>query len=95
MKMQPRYPVRFMQMNPDQSMQQVRRGSEAERAREMTDCKRAFTSRDLQKLTSNSRETGYHRLLRCSGRMGIHSSHTSSRGRKDDRVSRPEANCRS
>jgi hypothetical protein len=37
MKKQPKYPMRFMQMNPDQSMQQARRGGEAERARDMTD----------------------------------------------------------
>jgi len=37
MKKQPKYPMRFMQLNPDQSMQQARRGSETERPREMTD----------------------------------------------------------
>jgi hypothetical protein len=37
MKKQPRYPMRFMQMNPGQSMQQARRGVEADGAREMTD----------------------------------------------------------
>jgi hypothetical protein len=47
MKKQPKYPVRFMQMNPDQSMQQGRRGGEEERAREMTDgkCSRKSRSR--------------------------------------------------
>ena len=34
---QPRYPIRFMQMNPDPSLQQERRGRENERSREMTD----------------------------------------------------------
>jgi hypothetical protein len=37
MKKQPRYPMRFMQMNPDQSMQQARRGTETERQRDMSD----------------------------------------------------------
>ena len=37
MKKQPKYPVRFMQMNPDPSMQQARRGREMERPRVMTD----------------------------------------------------------
>ncbi|RYO59768.1 hypothetical protein AA0113_g7535 [Alternaria arborescens] len=37
MKRQPKYPVRFMQMNPDPSMQQARQGREMERPREMTD----------------------------------------------------------
>ncbi|CAO2651780.1 Nn.00g000630.m01.CDS01 [Neocucurbitaria sp. VM-36] len=37
---QPRYPVRFMQMNPDRSLQQERRGLENERSREMTDAER-------------------------------------------------------
>jgi len=39
MKRQPKYPVRFMQMNPDSSMQQARRGSEAGEARVLTDRK--------------------------------------------------------
>ena len=39
MKKQPKYPVRFMQMNPDPSMQQARRGREMDRPREMTDGK--------------------------------------------------------
>jgi hypothetical protein len=39
MKKQQKYPMRFMQMNPDQSMQQARRGGERERPREMTDGK--------------------------------------------------------
>jgi hypothetical protein len=39
MKKQPRYPMRFMQLNPDRSMQQARRGGETERSREMTDGK--------------------------------------------------------
>ena len=34
---QPRYPIRFMQMNPDRSLQQERRGVESEGPREMTD----------------------------------------------------------
>ena len=37
MKKQPKYPMRFMQMNPDQSAQPARRGSEMERPRDMTD----------------------------------------------------------
>jgi hypothetical protein len=39
MKRQPRYPIRFMQMNPDNSMQQQQgnRGLESEGTREMTD----------------------------------------------------------
>jgi hypothetical protein len=37
MKKQPRYPMRFMQMNPDHSTQQARRRTEMERPREMTD----------------------------------------------------------
>ncbi|KAF1938432.1 hypothetical protein EJ02DRAFT_354584 [Clathrospora elynae] len=40
MKKQPRYPIRFMQINPDQSMQQARRGGEVPRPREMTDSER-------------------------------------------------------
>ncbi|CAI9628792.1 hypothetical protein GT037_001839 [Alternaria burnsii] len=40
MKKQPKYPVRFMQMNPDSSIQQARRGREIERPREMTDSER-------------------------------------------------------
>jgi hypothetical protein len=39
MKRQPKYPMRFMQMNPDQLMQQARRGGEVERPKDMTDCK--------------------------------------------------------
>ncbi|KNG45542.1 hypothetical protein DDE82_008314 [Stemphylium lycopersici] len=39
MKKQPRYPIRFMQMNPDQSIYQTRRRSDAERPRNMTDGK--------------------------------------------------------
>jgi hypothetical protein len=39
MKKQPKYPMRFMQMNPDQSMQQARRERGAEPPREMTDGK--------------------------------------------------------
>jgi hypothetical protein len=37
MKKQSKYPVRFMQMNPDQSTQQAWRGRETERPRKMTD----------------------------------------------------------
>ncbi|KAH8641608.1 hypothetical protein IG631_04549 [Alternaria alternata] len=37
MKKQPKYPVRFIQMNPDPSMQQARRGREMDRPMEMTD----------------------------------------------------------
>ncbi|CAN9122589.1 unnamed protein product [Alternaria alternata] len=37
MKKQPKYPMRFMQMNPDPSMQQARRGRGMDRPREMTD----------------------------------------------------------
>jgi hypothetical protein len=37
MKKQSKYPVRFMQMNPDQSTQQAWRGRGIERLREMTD----------------------------------------------------------
>jgi hypothetical protein len=43
MKRQPRYPRRFMQMNPDQSIQQARRGSRVSRTREMTDGKYSCT----------------------------------------------------
>lgn len=41
MKRQPRYPMRFMQMNPDRSQQQghARREAERETEREMTDRK--------------------------------------------------------
>jgi hypothetical protein len=39
MKKQPQYPIRFMQMNPDQSMQQARRGGETARPRVLTDGK--------------------------------------------------------
>lgn len=37
MKKQPRFPIRFMQMNPDRSLLQLRGSGEAERPREMTD----------------------------------------------------------
>jgi hypothetical protein len=37
MKKQPRYPIRFMQLNPDQSMYLSRQRGEAERLEEMTD----------------------------------------------------------
>ncbi|EUC30421.1 hypothetical protein COCCADRAFT_39332 [Bipolaris zeicola 26-R-13] len=40
MKKQPRYPIRFMQMNPDQSMYQSRQRGVAEQPEEMTDVKR-------------------------------------------------------
>ncbi|KAH4215804.1 hypothetical protein HBH69_221310 [Parastagonospora nodorum] len=42
MKRQPRYPMRFMQMNPDRSQQQgqARREAERETSREMTDLER-------------------------------------------------------
>ncbi|KAL1799384.1 hypothetical protein ACET3X_003421 [Alternaria dauci] len=40
MKKQPKYPVRFMQMNPDQSMHQIQQRSEMDRPRDMTDAER-------------------------------------------------------
>ncbi|KAH6882006.1 hypothetical protein BKA58DRAFT_11699 [Alternaria rosae] len=40
MKKQPEYPMRFMQMNPDQSSQPARWRSKMERPREMTDAER-------------------------------------------------------
>jgi hypothetical protein len=39
MKKQPKYPARFMQMNPDQSMQLARRGGETARPKALTDGK--------------------------------------------------------
>ncbi|ENI09055.1 hypothetical protein COCC4DRAFT_36662 [Bipolaris maydis ATCC 48331] len=43
MKKQPRYPIRFMQMNPDQSMYQSRQCGVAEQPKKMTDVKRLET----------------------------------------------------
>ncbi|CAE7034004.1 hypothetical protein P3342_007210 [Pyrenophora teres f. teres] len=40
MKRQPKYPVRFMQMNPDPSMRQGQRGNDAEGARALDDVER-------------------------------------------------------
>lgn len=37
MKRQPKYPIRFIQMNPDPSMQQARRGGEAQATRVLND----------------------------------------------------------
>ncbi|KAI4624445.1 hypothetical protein J4E83_004119 [Alternaria metachromatica] len=40
MKKQPKYPMRFMQMNPDKSAQPSRRSTETERPSQMTDAER-------------------------------------------------------
>lgn len=48
MKRQPLYPIRFMQMNPDQSIHQTQRRSDAERPREMTDSECTNTPHHLR-----------------------------------------------
>jgi len=97
MKKQPRYPMRFMQMNPDRSMQQRQQGRvEATREPEgrMTDREPSdqLEPRSL-KLTNGRGTTGYHRLLRCSSRVGIDRPNTGARSGSHDRIGESAAYC--
>jgi hypothetical protein len=59
MKRQPRYPIRFVQLNPDQHMQRDSRGGEAERQCGMTDSVfDIFVVGDPPMLTLISEEVG-------------------------------------